>query len=66
MSTKLTRRELAAGLLSATPLLAQAPPAPVPAADDATVARDQLKNNIELIRKFDLPVATEPSFIFKP
>ena len=65
MSTKITRRHLA-GLLSAAPLLAQAPPTATPAADDATIARDLIKNNIEQIRKFDLPVATEPSFIFKP
>jgi hypothetical protein len=65
MSTNITRRHLA-GLLSAAPLLAQAPPAPPPAADDATIARNLIKNNIEQIRKFDLPVATEPSFVFKP
>jgi hypothetical protein len=65
MSTNITRRHLA-GLLSAAPLLAQAPPAPTPAADDATIARNLIKNNIEQIRKFDLPVATEPSFVFKP
>ena len=65
MSTRLTRRQLAAGLLGAAPLLAQAPPPPV-AADDASIARERIKTNSELIRKFDLPVATEPSFIFKP
>lgn len=65
MSTKITRRHLA-GVLSAAPLLAQAPPAATPAADDATIARNLIKNNIEQIRKFDLPVATEPSFVFKP
>ena len=65
MSTKITRRHLA-GLLTTAPLLAQAPPAAPPAADDATVARDTIKNNADLIRKFDLPTATEPSFIFKP
>lgn len=64
MGTKFTRRDLAAGLLGAAPLLAQAPPAP--AAGDAAIARDKLKSNAELIRKFDLPAATEPSFIFKP
>ena len=64
MGMKFTRRDLAAGFLGAAPLLAQAPPPP--AGDDATIARDKLKSNAELIRKFDLPVATEPSFIFKP
>ncbi|MEO8128819.1 MAG: hypothetical protein ABI822_17075 [Bryobacteraceae bacterium] len=64
MGSKFTRRDLAA-LLSATPLLAQAPPAE-PAADDASIAREKIKANAELIRKFDLPTATEPSFIFKP
>jgi len=64
MSTKFTRRRLA-GLLSAAPLLAQAPPQ-TSAPDDTTAARDLIKNNIDVIRKFDLPVATEPGFIFKP
>lgn len=64
MGTKFTRRDLGA-LLTAVPLLAQAPPAE-PAADDASIARDKIKSNAELIRKFDLPSATEPSFVFKP
>ena len=69
MGTKLTRRDLAAGLLGAAPLLAQAPaavPTLVAAADDATIVREKLKSNAELIRKFELPTATEPGFIFKP
>ena len=65
MGTKFTRRDLAAGLLGAAPLLAQAPEA-ASVAGDAAIARDKLKSNAELIRKFDLLVATEPSFIFKP
>lgn len=66
MGTKFTRRDLAAGLLGAAPLLAQAPlPASV-VADDAAIVREKLKSNADLIRKFDLPSATEPSFIFKP
>jgi hypothetical protein len=66
MGTKITRRHLAE-LLTAAPLLAQAPPPQSPAAtDDATIARDLLKTNLDAIRKFDLPMATEPSFIFKP
>jgi hypothetical protein len=64
MSTKFTRRSLA-GLVVAAPLAAQAQ-APAAPAGDAEIARDLLKNNLEQIRKFDLPVATEPSFIFKP
>ena len=64
MGTNFTRRDLAAGLLVAAPLLAQTPPAPV--ADDAAIARDKLKSNAGLIRRFDLPAGTEPSFIFKP
>jgi len=64
MGKKFTRRDLAA-ILGAAPLLAQAPLAE-PAADDASIARDKIKGNTELIRKFDLPSATEPSFIFKP
>jgi hypothetical protein len=66
MSTQLTRRQLAASLLAATPLLAQAPIPQPQTLDDATVVRDKLKSNTEQIRKFDLPAATEPSFIFQP
>ncbi len=68
MGTKFTRRDLAAGLLGAAPLLAQAPvtQAPPAAGDDASIVRDKLKSNAELIRKFELPTATEPGFIFKP
>ena len=66
MGTKFTRRDLAAGLLTAAPLLAQAPVAASAATDDAAIAREMLMSNSELIRKFDLPTATEPGFIFKP
>jgi hypothetical protein len=68
MSTRLTRRQLAASLLAATPLLAQTltPEPQTQTLDDVTVVRDKLKNNAEQIRKFDLPRATEPSFIFQP
>jgi hypothetical protein len=45
---------------------AAAPQTQPQALDDATAVRDKLKSNIEQIRKFDLPVATEPSFIFQP
>ena len=66
MSTRLTRRQLAASLLAATPLLAQTSTPQPQAPDDATAVRDKLKNNAEQIRKFELPGATEPSFIFQP
>ncbi len=61
---EVTRRDLASALLLAAPALAQAP-----AADPATdleTARTQLRSNTGQLRKYPVPVATEPSFAFKP
>jgi hypothetical protein len=65
MTTKFNRRQLA-GLLAVAPLTASAQLPQPPVIDDAAAVRDQIKSNSEKIRKFDLPTATEPSFIFKP
>jgi len=69
---KLTRRKLAATLLSTTvsaaALSAQQtpPPAPAPAApDDLQTARDRLKANAAALAAVPLPMATEPAFQFK-
>ncbi len=65
MSTQLSRRQLAASLVAAAPALAQNP-APAPPPDLAAKARDILQRNGERLSQFDVPIATEPSFIFKP
>jgi hypothetical protein len=64
MSLKLSRRQMAVGIAAAVPLLSQNPATP-PQADDVTIAREISKKNRDLIANFKVPVATEPSFIFK-
>jgi hypothetical protein len=58
-----TRRDLGLTLAAAIPLAAQqtAPPA-----DLIADAREQWKKNAEQLRKVKVPIATEPSFIFRP
>ena len=60
MRVKLTRRELA-GALAAPLVAAQAPP-------DETLseARGEVLRDIEQIRSFPSPMATEPAVVFKP
>jgi|KBSSwiStaDraftv2_1062776.scaffolds.fasta_scaffold779718_2 hypothetical protein len=63
---KLTRRKLAATLVSATALSAQqTQPQPPAAADDLQTARDRLKANAAALAATPLPMATEPAFQFK-
>jgi hypothetical protein len=63
---KLTRRKLAAALVSATALSAQqTQPAPPAAPDDLQIARDRLKANAAALAATPLPMATEPAFQFK-
>lgn len=70
MSAKLTRRSLAAlaapGALATQARLAaaQSPPAESPE-QLLEAARDAVKRNREALRKFALPMATEPAFAFK-
>jgi hypothetical protein len=67
VSKKMTRRDLAAvlgsvaGIASARP---QAPAASVPE-DLNAAAKEQLRKNSEALSKFDLPMSTEPAFLFK-
>jgi len=56
MRIDITRRELAAALIAA-----QAPPDAPLARASAEVLRD-----VEELRRFPLPPATEPAFVFKP
>ena len=66
MSTKLTRRQLAAALSTSAVLLAQAP-APLPSNPDEELkaAKDTIQQNSGQLAKFDLPMATEPAIHFK-
>ncbi len=62
---KLTRRKLAAALVSATAVAAQQPqPAPA-AADDLKTARDRMQANAAALAATPLAMATEPAFQFK-
>ena len=68
MSTKLTRRALAAVLSTSAALLAQAPaPLPLPANPDEELkaAKDTIQQNSVQLAKFDLPMATEPAVHFR-
>ena len=62
---KLTRRQLATALASAT-AMAQTQPGPGTAAEDLLqAARDRVKANGEALAKQPVPMATEPAFQFK-
>jgi hypothetical protein len=65
MHTKFSRRQLAVSLVAAAPALAQNP-APVPPSDPLAKAHEALQKNGEILSKFEIPISTEPSFIFKP
>ena len=67
----MTRRDLGMALAAAAPALAQQPaPNPsasqTPAGDVDTAAREQVKRTRDTLRKFKVPIATEPSFTFRP
>ncbi len=63
---KLTRRRLAATLVSASALSAQqTQPPPAAITDDQQIARDRLKANAAALAAVPLPMATEPAFQFK-
>ena len=61
---KLTRRKLAASLVSVGALSAQQPAVPAEDADLKT-ARERLAANAVSLNAVNLPVATEPAFQFK-
>lgn len=66
----MTRREWAAALAaSAAPAaLAQAPASEREASPEEllTEAKADVRRSAERLHKFDLPMATEPAFVFKP
>jgi len=63
--TKLTRRELAAVALGTAAAPAQEKPQ-APPEDELSAARKQVESNAAALAKFDLPMSTEPAFLFKP
>ena len=63
---KMTRRNLAAALVSATAAAAQQPQPAVPAESDLRkAARDRMQANVAALAATPLPMATEPAFQFK-
>jgi hypothetical protein len=77
MKPRLTRRELAASLAAATAAqaLAQQPQtpgtpvpnlAPPPGTDLLAAERESRRRYHEELQKFEIPLATEPSFSFRP
>ena len=68
MSTKVTRRQIAAGIIAGTAALAQTPVPPTPQTpeDELKAIQTQLRANFETLRKVDVPQSTEPAFIFRP
>jgi hypothetical protein len=63
-STDLSRRQLAAVMLAPAPLFSQTPAAPP--IEELPAARQRTQRTAEELRKFKVPVGTEPSFAFKP
>lgn len=60
---RLTRRA-ALTLVSSAAAVAQRTESP--ATDDLMEARESMKVNRDQLRKIEIPVATEPSFVFRP
>jgi hypothetical protein len=68
MKHQLTRRKLfAVTAVTAVPLAALAQEAPKSTSrdEDLKSARDTMANNAALIAKVEVPIATEPAFVFK-
>jgi len=65
---RISRRNLFAAASVAVPLaaLAQEPPQKTTSRDeDLKSARDTIANNAALLAKVEVPIATEPAFVFK-
>ncbi len=68
MPTKVTRRQVAVGIVTGTAALAQTPVAPLPQTPDEELkaVQTQLRSNSETLGKVDVPQSTEPAFVFRP
>lgn len=68
MTRQFTRRQVAAALVTSAALSAQAPnnaPLPQNPGEELKAARDLLRQNLEQLAKFPLPMSTEPAVHFK-
>ena len=68
MSRDITRREMAVALVASAPALAQVAADPEEKArkDPFEAAREQVRRSVKKLDDYDLPMATEPAFVFKP
>jgi hypothetical protein len=65
---KLSRRGLLA-LAGGGVALSQVPPATPPTTgkpDPLTAAREENRRSAEILAKFEIPMSTEPAFVFRP
>jgi hypothetical protein len=66
---KLSRRGILA-LAVASQAIAQTPPPAVPPTgtkpDPLAAAREENRHSAEALANFDIPMATEPAFVFRP
>jgi hypothetical protein len=67
MSTKVTRRQVAIGIVSGTVALAQTPVPPVPQTpeEELKAVQLQIRQNTDALAKFALPQTAEPAFVFR-
>jgi hypothetical protein len=68
MSIKVTRRQVAIGMVAGTAALAQTPVATIPstAEEESKAVQMQARQNSETLAKFDVPQSSEPAFVFHP
>jgi hypothetical protein len=67
MSTKLTRRQLAAVISTSAVVFAQTQVSPPPSTPDEELkaVRETLRQNFEQLAKVELPMSTEPAVHFR-
>lgn len=68
MSKDITRREMAVALVASAPALAQVSAGTEEKAqkDPLEAAHAQVRRSVKKLDDYDLPMATEPAFVFKP
>lgn len=68
MSTKVTRRQAAIGLMAGAAAVAQTPVPPTPQTpeEELKALQIQLRSNSEALGKVEIPQSTEPAFVFRP
>ena len=63
-TSAMTRRDVGLAFMAASGVVAVAQQPP--SEDLLAAARARVKTNSETLRSFKLPIATEPSFVFRP